>query len=187
MWVLAVGLAAAKPCQLDLQVVFLDAERAVAREPAVAALDRVTGGLVTATLGERMAAAVYEHTRREVRRALEAYALAGDAQVRPAPDSGRETGWTWWDPATGVRHPSVLGASQLTGKQMLVVHLDDPRDAAIRVGGASPFWVDVGLALGVDVAEKVYSRIVYDKMQAPMAEAGLQALVNTGRGVRCPS
>lgn len=178
--------AAAADCDKDLQVVLLEPERAATEGTPLAVLDYVTEGLFTAAFSAPLAAAVFELARREVEASLAAYQLAGHAEVRPASGSGRDRGWIFWDPATGVRQRSTLTAGQLEGKDMLTVHLDDPKDAAVRVGGASRVVVDIATFFGVDVAEKVYSRVVYDKMQAPMAEAHLTALVHTGRGVRCP-
>jgi hypothetical protein len=187
MWWLWVAAAAAKPCALDLQIVLLNAADAARAQAPVAVVDRLSGGLLSTTLGGAMDRAVVEFTRHKMDEALHEATLAGSVTVLPAEQSGRSQGWIYWNPRVGVREPSTLGADQLSGKSMLVVHLDDPRDAAIRVGGESPFVVDVARFLGVDVAERVYRTIAFDRMQGPMAEAGLESLVNTGKGVRCPS
>ncbi|GDX82615.1 hypothetical protein LBMAG42_44260 [Deltaproteobacteria bacterium] len=187
MLLLFAGAALARPCQLDLQVVFLNAKEAATQSAPVAVLDSWSGGLISAALGAPLESAVFELTRRKVEESLVNAQLNGLAQVRPAVESGRATGWTYWSPRTGVREPSILSSEQLVDKKMLVVHLDDPRDAAVRLGGQPPLLVDIARFFGVDVAEKVYSTIVYEKMQPPMAEAGLEALVNTGRGAKCPA
>jgi len=186
MWWIFAGMAVAKPCTLDLQVVFLNAADAARQSAPVAVVDKLSGGFLSAALGGPMEAAVFEITRRKVQESLQEASLSGTVTVDTAERSGRATGWTYWNPRTGVKEPSTLTGDQLTGRSMLVVHLDDPRDAAVRVGGEAPVVVDLARFLGVDIAERVYSTIVYEKMQGPMAEAGLEALVNTGKGVRCP-
>lgn len=176
--------ALAKPCDLDLQVVFVNAREAFASHPGVQVLDAVSFGLVSTSFGAPGESGVVELAMAKVRAAIAERGLTGTVRQLPASLSGRPYGWTYWDPSTPTGTVSVPYAPSLDDYWMLAVHLDDPGRAAVQARKASPAVVALGKAFGADVRGMVYQG-VFDAMVPDLAKHDLQVLVNTGQGVRC--
>lgn len=176
---------AAKKCDLDLQIVFLNADQVAKTDSTVAVLDTLSFGLFSSTFSSQLAGQVYETARQEVELALTQTNLTGSARVLPAKLSGRPAGWIYWDPATDALTERPGGVDALGDLNMLVVHLDDPEGAAIQAGGKSATTVGLGKLLGADIRGRVYDVIVFEKMKPTLIEYKLTTLVNTGFGVKC--
>lgn len=182
---LAPDAQAGKKCELDLQIIFLNADQVAKSDATVKALDTLSFGLFSTTFGEELTARVYEEARKETELALAENKLTGSARVLPARLSGRPKGWIYWDPTTDQLTERPGGVETLGDVNMLVVHLDDPEAAAIEAGGKSATTVGLGKLLGADIRGRVYDVIVFEKMKPTLVEYKLTTLVNTGFGVKC--
>lgn len=174
----------AKPCDLDLQVVFINAREAFASHPGVRALDVASFGLLSTAFGAPGESYVVESAMAKLRGAIEEKGLTGTVRQYPASLSGRPYGWTYWDPATPTQTIAVPYVPDLDDYWMLAVHLDDPGRAAVQARKASPALVALGEAFGADVRGMVYEG-VFEAMVPDLSTYNLQVLVNTGQGVRC--
>lgn len=188
--ILALGLAVArpaeaKPCQLDLQVVFLNARAVFAQNPGVTLLDGASLGLFSTAFGAPGESLVYETAQSKLREQLAAVGLAGSVKMLPARSSGRSYGWFYWDPRSDSQPSETAWSSEALGDHwMLAIHLENPELAAITVGEESRSKVGLGKLLGADIRGRVYWGFV-ERMVPDLVESGVQALVNTGYGVRC--
>jgi hypothetical protein len=177
--------AEAKPCDLDLQVVLLNARSVFEEHPAVSLLDGASLGLFSEAFNAPGESMVYETAQARLRDQLAAKAVIGSVQILPARLSGRPYGWFYWDPRSDAQPSQTAWSSEALGDYwMLAIHLDDPSHAAVTVGEQSAAKVALGRLLGADVRGQVYWGMV-DRMVPDLVASGLQALVNTGLGVKC--
>jgi hypothetical protein len=181
----ATQTAEAKPCDLDLQVVLLNASSVFEQHPVVSFLDGASLGLFSTAFNAPGESTVYELAQAKLRDQLSASGVGGAVQTLPARLSGRPYGWFYWDPRSDAQPSQTAWSSEVLGDYwMLTIHIDNPERAAVTVGEQSAAKVGLGRLLGADVRGQVYWAMV-DRMVPDLVENGLQALVNTGFGVKC--
>lgn len=187
---IAVGLSAsppafAKQCDLDLQIVFVNAAQAIKEDPLVQGLDLVTSGLASVIFGAFGDSVVYEEAAADVEQGMGAYGLTGYAKKIGASLSGRASGWQYWDPSTQAKPAKTVWSSESMGDYwMLAIHVDDPKLAARTIGKVSGAGLFFGGLFGVDIRAKVYWAL-FQKMVPSLQTRSLRVLVNTGEHVRC--
>ncbi|MFZ5481126.1 MAG: hypothetical protein ACOZNI_30470 [Myxococcota bacterium] len=175
------AMALAKPCDLDLQVVLWNAQEAFQAHPIGGAAHALTAGY----FGEIEESFVYDLAMSRTRARMQELGVSGRVRQLHAAYSGRPYGWYAWDPASPAGPAATTWGSDMLGnKWMIAIHLDDPRDAAIRVQKTSPTLLTLGKLLGADVRGRVYGG-VFDAMVPSLLEYKVSALFNTGFGVRC--
>lgn len=175
--------AVAKPCSLDLQVVYTNADQITTDRPLVQELDRWLFGMASAALAPFMRQDLYSNDAAKIRALFKSRQISGTVDVQPISNSKRLDGWTLYNPAADE---VVSTSGNLFGLKglMLVVSVDDPVHAAGALG-RSKAGAAFAQAFGRDVRGRVYEHLIRDTLRTMMGQRGYELLYNTGLGVRC--